>query len=93
MKTLIVNIKVDSINRENFIIHTFLMVANTLLEQGCVSYNVFTNERDNCEFTFIEVFENNEAFEFHKTTEHFKTWKELTHDMICSKDVKFIKKL
>ena len=69
------------------------MVANTVSETGCISYNVFINERNNCEFTFIEVFENNEAFEFHKTTEHFKKWKELTQEMIFSKDVKFIKKL
>lgn len=93
MKTLIVTIEVDLINRESFINHTYLMMANTLLEQGCVKYDIFMNEKDNCEFTFIEVFENNEAFEFHKTTEHFKTWKELTQDIICSKDAIFIKKL
>ena len=93
MKTIIANFEVNHNNRESFIIHTYLMKANTLLELGCVKYDIFVNERNNCEFTFIEVFENNEAFEFHKNSEHFKKWKELTHEMIFSKDVKFIKKL
>jgi len=56
---------------QEFIENARKMVEATLKEEGCVSYGLFQDEKDPKILTFIEEWEDIEALEKHKTTEHF----------------------
>ncbi|MGI5997269.1 MAG: putative quinol monooxygenase [Lutispora sp.] len=58
---------------EEFIENAKRMVEATVKEEGCISYGLFQDENDPKILTFIEEWEDKEALEKHKTTEHFKS--------------------
>lgn len=45
-------------------------------EEGCVRFDVMQQTDDPTHFTFIEMFESEEAGTIHKETSHFKKWLE-----------------
>jgi (4S)-4-hydroxy-5-phosphonooxypentane-2,3-dione isomerase len=45
-------------------------------EAGCVRFDVLQQADDPTRFTFIEVFESEEAGAIHRESEHFKQWLE-----------------
>lgn len=47
------------------------LVAKTRLEDGCISYNLFRDKKDNLILTMIEEWESQKALDNHMKTEHF----------------------
>ncbi len=47
------------------------LVEKTRLEDGCISYNLFKDTKDNSILTMIEEWESQEALDKHMKTEHF----------------------
>lgn len=47
------------------------LVTKTRLEDGCISYNLFKDTKDNSILTMIEEWECQEALDKHMKTEHF----------------------
>jgi len=45
-------------------------------EEGCVRFDVIQQVDDPTRFTFIEMFESEEAGAIHRETSHFKKWLE-----------------
>merc|ERR1712129_156111 len=43
-------------------------------EPGCLRFDVIRDRSDENKFYFYEVYVDDDAFAFHKTTEHFKAW-------------------
>ena len=41
---------------------------------GCLRFDVLQDQTDECKFIFYEVYKDDAAIEFHKSTEHFKLW-------------------
>lgn len=64
----------------------------TLLEKDCLSYQVYQDfNKENC-FILIEVFKNQEAFNFHKTTKgYLDILKTKIEPLITNKLVRFLK--
>jgi quinol monooxygenase YgiN len=48
------------------------LVEKSQVEKGCIAYNLFQDKKDDTILTVIEEWENEEALETHKNTEHFK---------------------
>jgi len=48
------------------------LVEATVKENGCISYEMYQDEKDENILTMIETWENKEALKLHVTSEHFK---------------------
>jgi len=48
------------------------LILPTRLEEGCITYQLFQNENDPTDFTFIEEWTTNEALDVHLQTDHLK---------------------
>ena len=48
------------------------LVAPTRAEEGCVVYELLQNRADPTDFTFVEEWASDAAFERHHTTEHIR---------------------
>jgi quinol monooxygenase YgiN len=46
------------------------LVAPTRKEPGCISYEVFQNNADPCDFSFVEEWQDEAAINAHWTTPH-----------------------
>ena len=48
------------------------LVEATVKENGCISYEMYQDEKDENILTMIETWENKEALKVHATSEHFQ---------------------
>ncbi len=88
MITLIVKIDIKPDYYHAFL-HETLQARNTVLqtEKGCIAY-VVNHDKDNENgVILVEVYEDQDAIDIHKTSEHFLYWRNTTQDYIISKKV------
>lgn len=76
MIATLVFVDVKPENVEAFRAITIYNHENSRKEAGNVRFDVLQNADDPTKFTLIEVFENEEAVKFHKTTAHYLRWRE-----------------
>ncbi|CAF3117986.1 unnamed protein product, partial [Rotaria sp. Silwood2] len=80
-------IKSESIEKVRQILLS--IVETTRKEDGCLKYKLFENLSDHRHFTFIGAWENEDAFDDHLQSDHFrKADSDIKHDLIKSIDVK-----
>lgn len=60
------------------------MLAAIKLEPGVLSYTVVADKKDASSITIFEVYANQEAYQSHILTTHFKKYKEAVKDMVLS---------
>jgi len=48
------------------------LVESTVKENGCISYEMYQDEKDNNILTMIETWDNKEVLKSHLTSEHFQ---------------------
>jgi quinol monooxygenase YgiN len=48
------------------------LVTPTRAEEGCIVYELLQNREDPTDFTFVEEWASDEAFQRHHTTEHIR---------------------
>ena len=53
--------------------HLEQMVAPTRAEPGCRSYQVFRSRQDDSVFVLVEEYDDEAAFDAHRSTDHFGT--------------------
>ena len=61
---------------EDFRAITLFNHENSRKESGNVRFDVLQSREDPTKFTLYEVFEDEEAAAFHKTTAHYLRWRE-----------------
>ena len=69
-----VDVKLENV--EAFRAITVYNHDNTRKEPGNVRFDVLQSNDDPTKFTLIEVFQDEEAAKFHKTTAHYLRWRE-----------------
>lgn len=79
---IVVNVDVKPERVEDFYLATRKAQDGALNERGCVGYQFYQDIADATKFILIEKYDDMEAFEFHKTTEHFKEWREVVYEMM-----------
>jgi quinol monooxygenase YgiN len=58
-------------------------------EDGCLKYKLFENIVDHCQFTIIGAWENEDAFEDHLQSDHYrKADSDIKNDLLKTSDVK-----
>ena len=76
MIATLVFVDVKPENVEQFRAITVYNHDNTRKEPGNVRFDVLQSNDDPTKFTLIEVFQDEEAAKFHKTTAHYLRWRE-----------------
>ena len=59
---------------DQFLSYAQVIVLASNLEQGCLVYNLYQEVGIPSGFIFYEEYENQEAVDFHNSTNHFKTF-------------------
>ena len=59
---------------EQFIAFAGTIIEQSNLEPGCLVYKLYQEVGNPSGFIFYEVYENQEAIDFHNSTSHFKTF-------------------
>lgn len=49
------------------------LILPTRIEEGCITYQLYQNEADPTDFTFIEEWTSDEDLSAHFASDHFKT--------------------
>ena len=75
MYILMVRLKVKQDHIDDFIKASIADGTGSVLnEPGCRRFDIIQDETDPTLFAFNEVYNDEAAFEHHKTTPHFKQW-------------------
>jgi (4S)-4-hydroxy-5-phosphonooxypentane-2,3-dione isomerase len=57
-------------------------------DPGCREFSIVVSQDDPHHIMFFEVYDNAAGLDFHRQTEHFKKFQEVTKDMVTKRDVK-----
>ena len=49
------------------------MIENTRQEEGCIYYDLVADQNDEQVYFFIEKYKNEQAVEYHRSTDYFRT--------------------
>ena len=71
-------IKSDKVDA--FIASTKDLIEKSRAEAGCVSYSLYQDPQDKTRFLFFEEWKNQEAVDFHFSTEHFKKFGDVLNE-------------
>jgi quinol monooxygenase YgiN len=81
----IAKIKVDSSQLENYKLALQEQMNTAIqLEPGVLSYTVVADKKDPSAITIFEIYANQEAYQSHIATPHFKKYKETVKNMVTS---------
>ena len=69
---------------EDFRAITLYNHENSRKEEGNIRFDVLQSREDPTKFTLYEVFRDEEAAAFHKTTEHYNRWRETVAPYMAS---------
>lgn len=83
-KIIIVNVECKMDKIQDFINVTKISQKFTLQEDGCLMYEIFQNNIIPNKFTLFEKYKSEDDFIYHKETEHFQEWRNLTYDMMLT---------
>lgn len=67
------------------------VVQGSQEEEGCISYNLHQDISDSTKFVMLEEWKSQSAIDSHNNTDHYKTFKEASKDLIVKSDVSILK--
>lgn len=67
------------------------VVQGSQEEDGCIFYNLHQDINDSTKFIMLEEWKSQAAIDYHNSTDHFKTFKEASKDMIEKSEVSILK--
>lgn len=66
-------VRMQSGKTEEFVEAVRVMKPKVMQDPGAIRYSLYRSADDPDQFLFYEEYESEEAFEYHLSTEHFKT--------------------
>jgi len=82
MFTLIAKITINKEHTEFVKSELKKLIEPSRLKEGCISYKMFEDRKNNDVVFFIETWENNEVFAKHMTSELIVNYSKTTHGMV-----------
>ncbi|MDR2953772.1 MAG: antibiotic biosynthesis monooxygenase [Prevotella sp.] len=67
------------------------VVQGSQEEEGCISYNLHQDVSDPTKFIMLEEWRSQAAIDFHNNTDHYKTFKAASADMVAGMEVSIMK--
>ncbi len=58
------------------------LIPITRAEEGCLNYNLFIDNKDNCRFAFQENWASFDAWQAHTNNDHMANYAEVTKDAV-----------
>ncbi len=83
-KIIIAQLSVKEDCRQQFMEAAKIMVEKSNAEKGCLFYRLLNEVAKPNEFVFFEKYINQEAIDFHNSSEHFKSFVELIAELLSS---------
>ena len=83
MFVTIVHVRVKSTSIEDFIEVTMLNHNESVKEQGNLRFDVLQDEKVPQKFIIYEAYETEEAIKAHKSTDHYKVWRNTVEHMMA----------
>jgi quinol monooxygenase YgiN len=73
---IVVNVEIEKERLQEFlkIIELDAIGSRERENGGCLRFDVLRDKTNECKFIFYEVYVNEDAFNFHQQTGHFKLW-------------------
>ena len=90
MYIVVVHSRIQAEHVERFREVTIQNAEASRREEGCVRFDVIQQVDDPSRFTFIEMFESEEAGAIHRETGHFKKWLEEAVPLMVEPRTRFI---
>ena len=76
--------------RDTCLRHAHAVIAASLKDRGCISYDVHSSLTDPDRIVFIERWESRAALDAHFATEHFKIWRAAIAPHVFSRKLEII---
>ena len=86
-KTIIAQIQVKANDVEKFIKLAKQMVKTSNNEKGCITYELFNHIDSKGRFLFFEEYSNQEAVNYHNTSDHFHQFLSDVTNMLSSEPI------
>ena len=83
MYVVCVHVHVKPENRDDFINASLENATNTVQEPGNLRFDVIQQDDDPDRFMLYEVYLDADAFDAHKQTDHYATWRDAVADWMA----------
>ena len=76
--------------RASFLEDARSVIAHTVKEGGCLSYDLYSSITEPNEFVFVERWASREALAAHFGTEHLQNWRRVSADYLTDRKVEVV---
>lgn len=76
--------------RADFLENARTVIAHTIKEQGCASYDLASSITEPNEFVFVERWETRDALTAHFATPHLQEWRRVSAGFIAERKVEVV---
>ena len=76
--------------RADFLEDARTVIAHTVKEEGCISYDLTSSITEPNEFVFVERWTTREALAAHFETPHLQEWRRVSDDYLADRKVEVV---
>ena len=76
--------------RADFLENARTVIAHTVKEEGCLSYDLTSSITEPNEFVFVERWASREALAAHFDTPHLQDWRRVSADLLADRKVEVV---
>lgn len=90
MIVVIATLHIHPEKRASFLEDARSVIAHTIKEEGCISYDLTSSITEPNEFVFVERWASREALSAHFETPHLQEWRRVSADYLVDRKVEVV---
>lgn len=90
MVYVIATLHIHPEKRADFLENARTVIAHTIKEEGCQSYDLLSSITEPNEFIFVERWSSREALAAHFDTPHLQEWRRVSADYLADRKVEVV---
>ena len=90
MVYVIATLHIHPEKRADFLENARTVIAHTVKEEGCLSYDLASSITEPNEFVFVERWASREALAAHFDTPHLQEWRRVSADFLADRKVEVV---
>ncbi len=87
---VIATLRIHPEKRADFLENARTVIAHTVKEQGCLSYDLTSSITEPNEFVFVERWASRDALTAHFDTPHLQEWRRLSAEYLADRKVEVV---
>lgn len=87
---VLATLRIHPEKRADFLENARTVIAHTVKEQGCISYDLTSSITEPNEFVFVERWASREALAAHFDTPHLAEWRRVSADYLAERKVEIV---